>query len=258
MITASVCCVASHQKESAARVVEGLKRHGVKIIEPFQRADIAIVWGVRSKTYAANGRHALVMERAYLGDRMRWTSLGWDGLNGAANFCNADVPADRWFRYWRDGLCELNDTGQEVLIIGQVVGDASLSGADVRGWAYNVAQELGRQGVPWAYRAHPKAIEKRQVQPLPVDTRPLEEAMRACRRVVTYTSNVGVLAAMTGKRVTCEDRISMVHGIAGHGWQDDRPLGDREDWGRKMGYTQWLPDEIEKGEFWPTLSRIFG
>lgn len=257
MITASVCCIHAHQKEPAQRVVKGLQRHGIKILEPFKQADIAIVWGVRRPLLMRHGQHALVMERAYLGDRHLWCALGWNGLNGFAKFCNDDVPDDRWNVYWRSDLRDDDGKGHEMLIIGQVMGDASLQGADINGWCLQVAKELGKQGIPWSYRPHPRAVEKKQVAPLPCDTRSLDEAFMTARKVITYSSNVGVLAAMAGKQVTAETDMSMVRKIAGKGWRDDSPLGDRKEWGRKIAYTQWLPDEIENGDFWPTLGRLF-
>lgn len=252
MLTASVCTNNARQRPSAAPVAKGLARHGVRLLpDNTHSADIRIVWGARGSQRPHGGR-LLVLERAYLGDRFSWMAIGWDGINGRADFCNADVPDDRWRKYWRDQVQPHDDSGEGVLIIGQVNMDASLEGADVQEWARRVVRNVGE---PWQYRPHPQALKRGQQQPLPCDTRPLDVALRECRRVVTYSSNVGVLAAMAGKRVTCETPMSMVRGIAGHGWQADQPLGDRHDWGRKLAYCQWTPDELVAGEFWLTLRR---
>lgn len=255
-LTASVWATSSHQLAWARAVCTGLSAQGVTILPPRTPADIGIVWGVRNKTAPRHCKHLLIMERAYLGDRFEWLSLGWDGLNGRADFCNQDVPDDRWRKYWRDQMQPVAH-GTGVLLIGQVDGDAALAGVSCARWAADVGNELYLLGVPWVYRAHPESLKRGQQQPWPSDPRPMEQALAECDAVITYNSNVGVLAAMAGKRVTCENEGSMVHEIAGHGWRDDKELGDRDEWGRKLAYCQWLPEEVERGEFWETLRRKF-
>ena len=251
----AIWCRHPHQKEWAERIAQGLKRQGIQVGDSEMKgADFGVTWGVRNRLPFHAHPHVLVMERAYLGDRFRWLSMGWDGLNGKANFCNQDVPSDRWERFWRP-LPESRGNG--VLIIGQVAGDMATAGVDLNAWAQKVAQGLDRSGVAWRYRAHPEAIKRNQKQPFPSDNRPLDDAIASCDRVITYNSNVGVLAAMAGKRVTVENDGAMAYEVAGKGWQADQPLGDRDEWGRKLAYCQWLPEELSSGEFWPTLKRVF-
>ena len=94
--------------------------------------DIIVVWGVakakRLKDIGA--KHVLVMERGYLGDRNAWVSLGWDDLNGQANFYNKYVAADRWDKYWRDQMKPWKTDGDNILICGQVITDQSLNDCD--------------------------------------------------------------------------------------------------------------------------------
>src|SRR5690606_1830961 len=139
----------------------------------------------------------------------------------------------------------------------QVTGDMATVGVDLNAWAKEVSQGLADLGVENVYRPHPESVKKGQRQPLRADRRPLEQALAECDSVITYNSNVGVLAAMAGKRVNVENDGAMAFEIAGHGWMNDQDLGDRDEWGRKLAYCQWLPHEIEAGEFWPTLGRIF-
>src|SRR5687767_603789 len=72
---------------------EGFRRHGIEpaIHTPGdpQPCDLAVCWGVKKKPELASGRRALILERGYIGDRLGvWTSAGYDGLNGYADFCN--------------------------------------------------------------------------------------------------------------------------------------------------------------------------
>lgn len=216
-------------------------------------ADFIIVWGERlRRSVLRYKKPVLVMEHGYLGERFDWCSLGWDGLNGRANFCNNDVPDDRWRKYWRDSMLEPTD-GDYALIIGQVAGDMATVGCDLYSWIRKVRQELPNS----IYRAHPNALRRGQAQPVEHDTRPLDVAFMECSRVITWNSNTGVLAAMAGKRVTVEDNGAMAWEVAGHGWMDDRPLGNRDEWGRKLAYCQWLPEEIAHGDYWETLKCRF-
>lgn len=256
MITCSNWARSQSQQNFAKPILEGLARHGVKIVAPYTQADIGIVWGVRRRSVFQACQHVLVMERAYLGDRFHWLSLGWDGLNGRAKFFNDDVPNDRWKKFWRDQMQD-ETPGNGTLVIGQVAGDMATQGVDLYQWGKQVGEGLNSLGVDWRFRPHPVAVKRHQKQPFRSDTRPLEQALAECDSVITYNSNVGVLAAMAGKRVTCEDDGSMAYEVAGHGWMDDRGLGDRDEWGRKLAYCQWLPEELPNGQFWETLGRIF-
>ena len=51
--------------------------------------------GVIKKQSKSNGR-CLIMERGYIGDRKKYWSIGFDGLNGRADFKNEDMPKDRF------------------------------------------------------------------------------------------------------------------------------------------------------------------
>ena len=254
---AAVYCTHPHQREWADRIARGLARHGIRCVDRSDRgADFALTWGVRNRAPWRHHPHVLVLERAYLGDRFQWLSLGWDGLNGRANFCNVDVPDDRWRLYWRDQM-QPETPGRGVLLIGQVLGDMAVKDVDLTAWLNTVGQGLNQISQRWSYRPHPEALRRAQPQPFTADSRPLDQALAACDRVITYNSNVGVLAAMAGKRVTVENQGAMAFAVAGKGWQADQPLGDRDDWGRRLAYCQWLPDEIMAGDFWPTLKQVF-
>lgn len=253
---AAIYCEHPHQRAWAERMRDGLRRHGVTCGDrDMTEADFAVSWGVRNRHPFNHHPHVLVLERAYLGDRFSWLSLGWNGLNGRAEFCNEDVPDDRWRRYWRDQAAPASD-GEDVLLIGQVRGDMSIQGVHLSNWLRDVTRNLDEQGIRWAYRPHPEAGKRGQKEPCPADPRPLDQALAECRRVITYNSNVGVLAAMAGKRLTVENDGAMAYEVAGHGWQVDQPLGDRDEWGRKLAYCQWRPEELTAGDFWPTLKRV--
>ena len=102
--------------------------------------DLAVFWGHRQvhiiNAQKKKHRHYLVMERAYIGDRFTWTSLGFDGLNGRAKFPQINDGGARWKKHfalylkpWKTYLPKL------AVIMGQVRGDASLNGISIVDWA---------------------------------------------------------------------------------------------------------------------------
>src|SRR5690606_36071953 len=123
--------------EHVLAAAEGLKRHGIKpsmlqLGNP-KPCDLAVCWGVRKKPEIASGRRALILERGYVGDRLgRWTSLGFDGLNGRADFRNAGMDSTRWDKLLAEHMEPWFDGGGDyVLVLGQVAGDAALQGVNI-------------------------------------------------------------------------------------------------------------------------------
>ena len=124
-----------HARPFLEAFAKGIGRCGrnfdrVPLGAPPARCDVAVVWGCwRRDVIAAqrlSGGRLLVLERGYLGNRKGWTSVGYDGLNGRADFCNEGVH-DRRFRAHFDGLLHpWKDRGDYVLVMGQCRHDQSV------------------------------------------------------------------------------------------------------------------------------------
>ena len=93
----------AHQVTHGDAVRAGLERHGIEVEfastnEP-RDCDFAVIWGWKQHAVIDAGRPVLVMERGYIGDRMAYTSMGWNGLDGRALFPHATDPTrldDLW------------------------------------------------------------------------------------------------------------------------------------------------------------------
>jgi hypothetical protein len=224
-----------HQGIHGEALRAGLARHGIKRDPHF-----VAVWGWRTgQAYRAAGREVLVLERGYLGDRFAWTSIGWNGLNGRAEFPQYPDDSGARFRALGVPLQPLRPAGDYALIVGQVPGDAALQGRDLRGW---YAQQAARDwGVPCRFRPHPLGAKRGPVPVVPGAARldgPLDDALARAAIVVTFNSNVGVDAMVAGKPVTCDDAGSMIYGVA---------PPDREAWAHRLAWRQWSLDEIRSG-----------
>lgn len=239
--------------------IAGFKRHGVEPrVLPCgkpEACDLAVVWGVRKREEMKSGRRALVLERGYVGDRFNWTSMGFDGLNGKADFCNANMPGDRWGRIfsplmkpWR------GHDGDYVLILGQVTGDASFTGlVNIHRWYETMGAKLRQAGHRTLYRAHP--LEK------PYSYSPtikpigglLADNMRRAKWVVSYNSNSALDAVLAGVPAVTIDRGAMAWDVTGHDPCVAPPMPDRTQWANNLAWAQWSPHEIEAGDAWDHL-----
>lgn len=223
--------------------------------------DLAVFWGFRRRDVMkaqrlAGGRY-LVLERGYMGDRKHWTSAGYDGLNGRADFCNTGATADRLhahfppLRPWRTG-------GQHVLVIGQCRADQSVRRLHMEAQlAAAVIILRNRGGLAVRFRPHPRDPEMPAPAGASVIEGTLQDALDGSRVVVTLNSNCGVDAALAGVPVIALDQGSMAWPVAGHKAQDaiTPPRPDRERWAAELAWCQWTDREFEAGDAWDHLRK---
>ena len=236
---------------------------------PTGKYDFAICWGVRAmerlKAYTKT-KNCLVLENAYLNNiqspEKEWVSLGWNGLNGRADFCNTNSPSDRWKKHFDDGrLLDYSD-GEYILVPLQINGDQSLK---YIGWGVNyqwIVETIRKHtDLPIMIKDHPtlpgsqpEVKGVKNVKYLDINM-PIEKAISKAKVVVTINSNAGVDAALAGKPVISLDRGSMVWDISEHDFENiNKPkFNDRTQWCNDIAYAQWHPSELESGEAWNHL-----
>lgn len=187
------------------------------------------------------------MERGYLGDRFAWTSLGWNGLNGRGKFPKITDPArfkqNFAMKEWKSG-------GDYVLLMGQVPGDMSLQGRDLRPW-YDQSAIAAQNAyeLPVRFRPHPLAAKRgfsHRPRMAEVSQRPLEEDLDGAAFCVTFNSNSGVDAVLAGVPTVCVDEGSMAWDVSAHRIGDiSKP--NRDNWAAQLAWKQWRIDEIQTG-----------
>lgn len=234
-------------------MAQGLGKLGIEPVMnlggPVHTEHVA-VWGWRQgRRLRDEGHEVLVMERGYLGDRFHWTSLGWNGLNGRAEF--PEYPDDGGERFrkhyslepWKEG-------GEYVLLIGQVPGDASLRGHDLGQWYSDAAMKAqNAYEMPVKFREHPMAA-RRGINRRPAYTESsagtLEEALAGAAVVATFNSNTAVDAVCAGVPAVAVDEGSMAWEVSAHRIGDlVRPK--REAWAHRLAWRQWSIEEISSG-----------
>lgn len=252
---------APHQVAAASAMRQGLEKHGVAVrIVAAATAPVVCCWGWRvGAQHAAAGRRVLVMERGYVGDRFRWTSLAWDGLNGRGRVPPVDDGGARWRRHFGAALRPWRMSGDYALVMGQVPGDMSLAGVEIDAWYAQACAAARRFGLPVTFRPHPVARERGYQTRTPPGAAllngALEDALARARYVVTFNSNSGVDAVLAGVPTIACDEGSMAWPVTGHGLDADPPTPDRAAWCTAIAWRQWTLDEIAAGAAWDYLKQ---
>ena len=230
--------------------------------------DFAICWGMANFTRIHQHnitKNVLIIENSYLNNvqtkNKEWVSIGWNNLNGRANFCNKNSPSDRWNKHFNDGRMLDYSDGEYILIPLQIKGDASIRG---RGFSYQKIVDEIREltDLPIKIKQHPTAFDgwdtiKGDNVSYIDKAMPIKKALQNAKVVVTINSNTGVDAVIAGKPVIALDKGSMVYDISAHNYErinlPDWP--DRTQWGYDISYAQWHPSEIENGEAWAHIKK---
>lgn len=247
-----------HQRRWGLLLEEGLAAWGVAPVRIDAGAavttKVVACWGWRvGETYRAKGHEVLVAERGYIGDRFEWTSLGWNGLNGRADFGVVRGGLRRGFgvpvQPWRP----VPGGPLRVLMLGQVRGDMALRGAGVNyeAWLAETARRIRAAGHMLLWRPHPKD----QDLTIAADRAPgtLEDAFAATDIAVTFNSNSATDAVMAGLPCLTGDMGAMAWAVTAR--PGEGPIApDRTDWLRRMSWCQWSDEEIATGA---ALAHIF-
>ena len=241
-----------HHNHWLGLLAEGLGRHDVPSawIEPGDapEGDFVAVWGWREARRYINTLPTLVLECGYLGARTTdWISLGWDGLNGRAQFVNANVPGDRAARWARLLKPCRPFGGGPIVIMGQVAGDCSWNNADPATKYQQMRQMVAGLGQPVLFRPHP----------ITADTGvSLAETLEMASGVVTFSSNSGVDAVLAGVPTIAMDAGSMVFGLV-----PAKPPFEKIDenqrarWLERLAYCQWSAAEVADGTAWEHIGK---
>jgi len=257
-----------HQTTLAKQVAKGFIVHGIETElipnTPTKKYDLLVCWGERWRLNIKDkATNVLVAERAYFQDRFEWVSLGFNGLNGRADFLNKNSPSDRWLKYFNDGRMKEWSSGDYILLTLQIPGDASLTGTNI---TYpEIIKNLRKYSeYPIKIRMHPSRpnrlsiSEERNVSFSDFNT-PIEVEAEKAKVVVTISSNSGVDATLAGTPVLNFNNHSMVWDLAMKDYKqiDNPPFPDRIQWAYDVSYAQWLPSEIESGDAWEHLKRKY-
>lgn len=251
----------THQKEVAEALAESFsvfnENHDIEFVDDLspRDTDLAVIWGVRKhkiiNNQRARGKPYLVMERGYFLDRFVYTSLGFNGLNGRANFMNQGLLPFRWNEHFSHLMQPVRkNNSNTVVIIGQTPGDMSHAHVDIEPWYKKMELYLRRDNFNVEFRPHPNVEAPKET---------LDQMFKRVRGVVTFSSNTGVDAVLAGVPTIACDPTSMIFQLVGSSLDTIRNqvVPDRTQWANELAYTQWTLEEIASGQPWSNLRRYF-
>ena len=259
MKTAYVLATRGHQCEWGQAFASGLRRHGIEAEisaeEPASTGrgayDLLVVWGVRRRAaierQKREGGQVCVLERGYIGDRFKWTSVSFGGgLNGRGEFRGVSSSPERFETFHGHLKQPWRRKPGYALLIGQVPGDMSLAGVggDLARWYAETTDALEDLGYEVKFRQHPLAGHG--------SGETLQEALSGAAICVTFNSNTGVESVLAGVPTVTMDKGSMAWGVSSHSLeQTETPC--RTQWAAELAWKQWSLGELQSGAAWDRM-----
>ena len=249
--------------------LEGLRRHGHSVeVCPVgtvpANVDLAILWGVRHKRLILNirekGGDYLVLERGYIGDRQKYISCGFNGLNGKANFMNKGLGDFRSKHFQHLMQPFIKNRGNYIVIMGQMENDASVKYIGFNNWLDDTFRQLKNiTDRKIYYRPHPLSINQHVTEGLEVIHGDLHHVIQKAHCVVTLNSNSGVDTILAGVPCVSMDRGSMIYDVTQHNINAViKPVfKDRQQWFNELAYCQWTDEEMASGAAWQHLKAFY-
>lgn len=252
---------AEHQQTFGHAFAQGLRRHGwdAEVVPRYVPCDLAVMWGVRRRAemdlQRGRGGEICILERGYVGDRFRWSSVSFGGgLNGRGEFRGPD-DASRWETHFA-GLAKPWRAKPDgyALILEQVPGDAAVANVDLPAF-YSRAENAFAPMMAVRRRRHPNVSPANGMAAIAKARTSLDEDLAGAAVAITWNSNSGVDAVLAGVPAIAMDIGSMAWPVTGHELGVLPPMPDRTAWMHRLAWCQWTREEMESGACWDAVGR---
>ena len=263
-----IACVTrpiGHQVKAMTPLAEGLRRHGFRVRETYDRCppeDIVACWGwgwakeIRAKFPRTT---ILCIDHGLFSPRKETVVTGWQGLNGFGEHPVVDDGGERLHQKgWDKVIQPWRETGAgKALILGQVYRDAMIVDAveDYTLWLQARSRQLQMEGLNVKFRPHP--VQSRvgndviygNVAPKTDWRRSLYEDLEEHGTVLAMNSNGLLDALMFGvPDVRLYNKGSMLYPISrAHNPETGERRVDRtrrEALANRLAWCQWQPHEV--------------
>jgi hypothetical protein len=243
-------------------------------------ADVAVIWSVlwqgRMQSnrriwekYRNEQKPVIVLEVGGLRRNESW-KIGINGINRDADFANQVFDDKRW-PLFKHTLQPWNPTGEIIVICGQHDASEQWKGLPRMGqWIREQIREIRKYTTrPILVRPHPRNTIPFQEQEfdnvkirLPkrdyktYDDTDFKATLERTWAVVNHSSNPAIEAVIRGVPVFVSES-SLCHDVGNISLSDiNTPaMPNRHTWANKLSYTEWFPDEIEKGIPWQRIKK---
>ncbi len=254
--------------------VAGLKFLGVDCQERsigsgYHKSDVIVLFGYIKGQKARSRiiqRHddpssTIIIERGFIGRgsnqsniKESYYSVGIGEFNGKANFRNKNSLPDRWLKLNID-IKPLNTGGKNVVLLGQVLRDASLLHVDYDKWLNATYEYLNMKCENVLFKPHPlmktsgPTNGNHLLRGKNITKEPLEEVLAEAKYTVAFNSNSGVESILAGVPSVSIDKRSMIYNISSHDIFDPQYPTESKllEWAYNIAYAQWTTEEMAQG-----------
>lgn len=268
-----------NSKDIFTKFITSLQNAGEDVhINKETNGDVAVIWSVLWRgrmasykkiwdRYRSAGKPVVVIEVGGL-RRNESFKIGINGINRDADFANQSFDDKRW-PLFNHTLRPWNPTGDMIVICGQHDSSEQWKGLPrMSQWIEQQIHEIRKYTTrPILVRPHPRnqiqfkesnfknvkvRLPKRDYKTY--DDTDFKATLERTWAVVNHSSNPAMEAVMRGVPVFVSES-SLCHDVGNIKLSDiNTPaMPNRLTWANKLAYTEWFPDEIEKGVPWARI-----
>lgn len=241
-------------------------------------ADVAVIWSVlwlgRMRNYKKiwqrfkqNNKPVIVLEVGGL-RRNKSFKVAINGVNRKADFANQNVDDKRW-PLFKHELKPWQQRGQTIILLGQHHASEQWAGLpDMRTWFESQVQQIRKYtDRPIQIRPHPRnnvgfdvkkyknvTLKNPVIDTSKIDDTDFKDTLKDAWAVVNHSSNPAMEAVINGIPVFVSE-ASLCYEVGNRSLEtiNNPVMPDRTDWANKLSYTEWFPDEIQKGLPWTRI-----
>jgi hypothetical protein len=238
-------------------------------------ADVAVIWSVlwlgRMRNYKKiwqrfkqNNKPVIVLEVGGL-RRNKSFKVAINGVNRKADFANQNVDDKRW-PLFKHELKPWQQRGQTIILLGQHHASEQWAGLpDMRTWFESQVQQIRKYtDRPIQIRPHPRnnigfdvkkfknvTLKNPVIDTSKIDDTDFKDTLKDAWAVVNHSSNPAMEAVINGIPVFVSE-ASLCYEVGNRSLEtiNNPAMPDRTAWANKLSYTEWFPDEIQKGLPW--------
>lgn len=230
----------------AQAMAEGIRRAGDRLVPVTGVADACVGYGWKFVPMMKRHKAFAYADLGYWGrdSYYRFSVNGWS----PERYVRQGLPRDRFDRLsltikpWRTD-------GKEIIVAGSTAKACADHGFSYQGWEAKTIARLKGCGRPVVYRPKPKDLNATSLG-VPMDRRPISEALGSAYAVVTHHSNTAVDALLAGIPVHCETGAAAAFSVPLEEIHEAPLLEGREQFLWDVAWLQWTLDEMRSGEAW--------
>lgn len=239
----------NHQKRIAEAMAQGIRAAGDSLVTGV-KADGCVAYGWKGwRSYQRFPAFAYADLGYWQRDAYyRFAVNGWS----PERYVRQGLPSSRFERLglrvkpWRTG-------GTEIIVAGSTAKACADHGIVYQSWERRAVEQLKGCGRPVVYRPKPSDTAAASIGGVPMDRRPIGEALASAYAVVTHHSNTAVDALLAGIPVHCETGAAAAFSVPLDRIADAPLLEGREQFLFDVAWLQWTLGEMRTGECWKHL-----